>query len=120
MKVFATGDNILVEWTKQSNASTLTSQKTQMRATGPYVILEKIDGKTSYRYRRLPLTQTGSRTPPCQIRKVKTDRISLLPSKLMIHKITDGLDSIFVSFGKPAITNPLAFSLGASGFGTFE
>ena len=38
----------------------------------------------------------------------------------MIHKSTDGLDSRFVSFGKPAIPNPLAVLLGASGFGTFE
>ena len=38
----------------------------------------------------------------------------------MIHKSTNGLDLRFVSFGKPAIPNPLAVLLGASGFGTFE
>ena len=58
--------------------------------------------------------------PPRQTRKVKTDRIPILPSELMIHKSTHGLDSRIFSFGKPAIPNPLAVSLGTSGFGMFE
>ena len=52
--------------------------------------------------------------------KLKLYRLSLLKSRLMIHKIIGEIDSYFVKFGGPLVPNPLATMLGAPYFGSSQ
>ena len=91
--------------------------KIQMKARGPYRILEKVS-PTTYRIQRLPFSSDspGNAHEP-YIESVS--RLTKLPKTLIIHKHVDGIDTRWSTLRHPFGLTPLHQSLRATGFGKF-
>ena len=91
--------------------------KLQMKARGPYRILEQVS-PTTYRIQRLPFNQ-DSPGKPHKPYVESAARLTKLPKTLVIHKHVDGVDSRWATLRHPFGLTPLHQSLRATGFGKF-
>ena len=91
--------------------------KIQMKARGPYRILEKVSD-TTYRIQRLPFHSSGPGSPH-QPYVESVARLTKLPKTLIIHKHVDGVDTRWATLRHPFGLTPLHQSLRATGFGKF-
>ena len=108
MKTFAPGDLVVVKkqvQTTQENGPA----KARMHARGPYRILEQIKPGT-YRIQKLPGTQGAGRRG--RITKESAARLTKIPSTLVIHKPTTGVDTRLATYRHAMIDNPLENILG--------
>lgn len=92
--------------------------KLQVRARGPYRVLDQLSD-TTYLIQRLPFSQ-DSEGKPHKPYKESIARMTLLPSTLVIHKHTDGVDGVYASQDNPFAIAPLQHVFGSRDFGTFQ
>lgn len=107
-KHYAPGDLVLVR--KQ----VLTTNehgpaKTRLKARGPYRIIEEIKPGT-YRIQRLPGTEGQGRQG--KVVKESGARLEKIPSPLIIHKPTNGIDTRLATYHHAIVDNPLEQVIG--------
>jgi hypothetical protein len=103
-------DVVIVSKQVQSKAKQGISAKLVMKAKGPYRVVGKA-GANSYRLQKLPFCRGLGR--PGTIIKENVKRMEKIPTTLVIHKRTDGVDSRLATMSSPFVTNPLEQQLGA-------
>ena len=114
-KQFAPGD--IVQVRKQVNTKDGIPAKQVMKARGPYRVIEPtLVNPNSYWVQRIPfirhLGKKGKRT------KESAARMEKLPSTLVIHRRTDGIDSRLAALETPVVPNPLEKYLRIHQYGT--
>jgi hypothetical protein len=90
--------------------------KLSIRARGPYRVIEVIRPGT-YKLQRIPFRQGDGR--PGRFYNESGARMEKLPSPLVLHKSTDGMDSRLATFTHARSSHPLENSIGAIDFGTY-
>ncbi|KAI2508403.1 hypothetical protein MHU86_6077 [Fragilaria crotonensis] len=108
MKSFAPGDLVVIKkqvQTTQENGPA----KARMHARGPYRILEQIKPGT-YRVQKLPGIRGAGRRG--RITKESAARLTRIPSTLVIHKPTTGIDTRLATYRHAIVDNPLENILG--------
>ena len=108
MKAFAPGDLVIIKkqvQTTQENGPA----KARMHARGPYRVLEQIKPGT-YRVQRLPGVQGAGRRG--RVTKESAARLTKIPSTLVIHKPTTGIDTRLATYRHAIVDNPLENVLG--------
>ena len=118
MKEFQPGDLVIVRKQVKTSVAAGISGKLMIRTRGPYRVLEKLGEGTSYNIQRLPFTEGQGK--PGKILKEATAHMEVLPSRLIIAKKTDGVDTRLAQLDQPMVTNPLKKFLGAHQFGTYD
>jgi hypothetical protein len=144
MKEFQPGDLVIVRKQVKTPVAAGISAKLMISTRGPYRLLKKLGEGTSYLIRKLPFTYrllkklgegtsyliqklpfTEGQGQPGKILKEATARMEVLcmevlPSRLIIAKKTDGVDTRLAQLDQPMVTNPLEKFLGAHQFGTYD
>ena len=115
-KQFAPGDMVVVR--KQvTSGDTYGPAKLRLRARGPCRVLEEVDGGGSYRIQRMPFgNNDGHKGKPY---KESAARMEKLPSSLVLHKLTDGIDTRFATYDHQIIPHTLENIIGIHEFGRF-
>jgi hypothetical protein len=85
------GDIVVIRRQIQSDASTGRPAKLQMRARGPYRVLEK-SGEDSYMVQRIPILQSLNRHPG-KPQKQPAWRLERILSSVVVHKRVDSSDT---------------------------
>jgi hypothetical protein len=115
--IFAVGDLVLVRVKVKSDAK-VGPAKMRIRARGPYRVLEQLSDNT-YRIQKVPFdVAAGGR--PHKPYKETAARMQKLPSTVVIHKNTDGVDTRWASARNPFGVAPLQHTLGAVEFGRYR
>jgi hypothetical protein len=115
-KQFSPGDIVIVR--KQvTSGDSYGPAKLRLRARGPYRVLEEVDGGGSYRIQRMPFgNNNGHKGKPY---KESAARMESLPSTLVLHKLTDGIDTRFATYDHQVIPHALENIIGIHEFGRF-
>ena len=92
--------------------------KLRLRAREPYRVLEQLSENT-YWIQRIPFQKPTSKHVYAPYKETAA-RMEKLPSRLVIHKHTDGVDSNWVALNRPYAEAPLQNVIGAPEFGTFQ
>ena len=108
MKTFAPGDIVIIKkqvQTTQENGPA----KARMHARGPYRVIEQIKPGT-YRVQKLPGIRGAGRRG--KITKESAARLTKIPSTLVIHRPTAGIDTRLATYRHAIVDNPLENILG--------
>ena len=108
MKTFAPGDLVLVKKQTQTTDEKGPA-KARMQARGPYRVLEQLKPGT-YRIQRLPAVKGAGRRG--RVVKESAARLTRIPSTLVLHKPTDGIDTRLATYRHAIVDNPLENILG--------
>jgi hypothetical protein len=108
MKSFAPGDLVIVKKQVQTSQEKGPA-KARMSARGPYRVIEQVKPGT-YRVQRLPGIQGAGRRG--KIVKESAARLTRIPSTLVIHKPTAGIDTRLATYRHAMVDNPLEKVLG--------
>mmetsp|Transcript_2602 Transcript_2602/g.3881 ORF Transcript_2602/g.3881 Transcript_2602/m.3881 type:complete len:702 (-) Transcript_2602:652-2757(-) len=114
--VFQPNDLVLLR--KQVQTSTEKGPaKAQIKARGMYRIIRQIK-PGSYEVQKIPFTQGVGRRG--RLRKELAARMERLPSTLVLHRTTEGLDTRYAQLNRPYIENPLENIFGIHRFGKYR
>ena len=117
-QTFAPGDLVLVRKQKPLTDAEGVSTKLTFKTKGPYRVLEQGDHEGTYYIQRLPfgpnMGRVGKRL------KESAARMEQIPSTLVLHKTTDGIDTRAAQIESEFVTNPLEKYIGAHKFGTYQ
>jgi hypothetical protein len=94
----------------KSDASAGRPAKLQIKARGPYRVLEKA-GEESYWIQRIPVLQELNRRPGVK-QKQAAWRLERIPSSVVVHKHMDTCDTRWVQQNANLTDNPLEHNLG--------
>ena len=108
MKTFAPGDLVVVKKQTQTTVEKGPA-KARMQARGPYRILEQVKPGT-YRIQRLPGIKGAGRRG--RVTKESAARLTKIPSTLVLHKPTEGIDTRLATYRHAIVDNPLENILG--------
>ena len=108
MKTFAPGDLVVVKKQVQTTQEKGPA-KARMQARGPYRIIEQIKPGT-YKLQRLPGVQGAGRRG--RTTKESAARLTRIPSTLVVHKPTAGIDTRLATYRHAIVDNPLENILG--------
>lgn len=108
MKTFAPGDLVIVKKQVQTSQEKGPA-KARMTTRGPYRVIEQVKPGT-YRVQRLPGIQGAGRRG--KIVKESAARLTKIPSTLVIHKPTAGIDTRLATYRHAMVDNPLETVLG--------
>jgi hypothetical protein len=117
MKEFHPGNLVIIRKQVKTTIAAGISAKLMMRTRGPYRVIERLGDGTSYQVKRIPFTKGKGILG--RLLKEATARMELLPSRLIISKKADGIDTQLAQLDQPMVTNPLEKFLGAYQFGTY-
>jgi hypothetical protein len=116
MKTFAPGDLVIVKKQVQTSQERGPA-KAKMKARGPYRVIEEIKPGT-YNVQKLPGIQGAGRRG--RITKESAARLTRIPSTLVIHKPTAGIDTRLATYRHALIDNPLETTLGLHEAGRYQ
>ena len=116
MKTFAPGDLVVIKKQVQTTQEHGPA-KARMHARGPYRVIEQIKPGT-YRVQKLPGTQGAGRRG--RITKESAARLTKIPSTLVIHKPTTGIDTRLATYRHAIVDNPLENILGLHEPGRYQ
>ena len=116
MKTFEPGDLVIIKKQVQTNHEKGPA-KARMSARGPYRVLEMTKPGT-YRVQKLPATQGAGRRG--RVIKESAARLTKIPSTLVIHKPTAGIDTRLATYRHAMIDNPLEATLGLHEPGRYQ
>ena len=116
MKTFAPGDLVIIKKQVQTTKEH-GPEKARMHARGPYRIIEQVKPGT-YRVQKLPGTQGAGRRG--RITKESAARLTKIPSTLVIHKPTTGIDTRLATYRHAIVDNPLENILGLHEPGRYQ
>ena len=116
MKTFAPGDLVIIKKQVQTRQETGPA-KARIKARGPYRILEEVKPGT-YKVQRLPGTQGAGRRG--KVTKESAARMTKIPSTLVIHKPTAGIDTRLTTYRHAMVDNPLETVLGLHEAGRYQ
>ena len=108
MKTFSPGDLVIVKKQVQTTQEKGPA-KARMQARGPYRVLEQLKPGT-YRIQRLPGVKGAGRRG--RVVKESAARLTRIPSTLVVHKPTEGIDTRLATYRHAIIDNPLENILG--------
>ena len=108
MKTFAPGDLVVIKKQVQTTQEKGPA-KARMNARGPYRILEESKPGT-YKLQKLPGVQGAGRRG--RVMKESAARLTKIPSTLVIHKPTAGIDTRLATYRHAIVDNPLENILG--------
>jgi hypothetical protein len=114
---FFPGDIVVVRRQIKSDASTGQPAKLQIKARGPYRVLEKA-GDESYWIQRIPVLQELNRQPGVK-QKQAAWRLERIPSSVVVHKQMDTCGTRWVQQNANLSDNPLEHNLGFFDFGRY-
>jgi hypothetical protein len=114
---FEFGDVVIVWKQVKSQASKGISAKLIFKAKGPYRVIEAANAG-SYWLQKLPFAQGLGQ--PGKLRKESAARMSKLPTTLILHKCTDGMDSRYSRLAGSASNTPLEKWLGCIKHGAYK
>lgn len=115
--VFQPGEIVMIRKEVQSSDAKGPA-KARIRARGPYRVLERASPGTYY-VQKIPFTARTRRGRNKRL-KESAARMERVPSTVVIHKTTDGMDTRLATIHRPLVTNPLENTLGPSQFGTYK
>ena len=114
---FDIGDLVIVRRQVQSRAVAGVSAKLTFKAKGPYRVIEKLN-PGSYSIQKLPFLEGLGQ--PGRILKESAARMEKIPSTLVLHKRTDGVDTRLASIRSPLAPSPLERWLGVLDCGAYR
>ena len=116
MKTFAPGDLVVIKKQVQTTQEKGPA-KARMNARGPYRILEECKPGT-YKLQKLPGVQGAGRRG--KVMKESAARLTKIPSTLVIHKPTAGIDTRLATYRHAIVDNPLENILGLHEPGRYQ
>ena len=114
MKEYSPGDLVVIR--KQVTSAVDAPAKLMIRARGPYRVLQK-ERDGTYLVQRIPFVQGAGRKGVAY--KESAARMELLPSPMVLHKKTEGVDTRLAVFKNDHVPDALQNSMGVTDFGGF-
>jgi hypothetical protein len=114
--VFSVGDLVIIQKQVQTSVKHGPA-KMQLRSRGQYRVLEQLSDNT-YMVQRIPFDSDSNKVPGKPY-KESAARMEKLPSRLVIHKHTDGTGTNWATYKNSFVPSPLEPTLGAINFGYY-